>query len=235
MERINMQTKYSEFIDELFKNQDDNYQKFHQKLVKNNNVCIIGVRTPKLQEIAKEISKNDIDFFIKGNKHKYYEETLIHGLIIGYKKMPIEKTFAYLDNFIPLVDNWATCDLVCANLKVFKKEQTLGIKYIKKNLSSKNPWIIRFMIVLLLDHFINDHYIDKILDIVRTIKNEEYYVKMALAWLISICYIKYPIKTEILFKENILDPWTLNKSISKITDSKRVSIEIKTYLKTLKK
>lgn len=224
---------YNEFISYLYSKQDIKYQTFHSKLIKDKK--IIGIKTPILKDIAKYISENDYKKIINYMKHELYEENIIHGLIIGYLKVPFKDILEELDMFMPYNTNWAINDITCANLKIFKKHQEEGYKYILNLIDSKKDWYIRFGLVLLLDHYINDKYIDNILCIADNIKSNEYYVKMANAWLLSICYIKYPNKTLSYLKKCDLDNFTFNKTIDKITDSYRVEKSIKEELKKLKR
>ncbi len=225
---------YNEFIKYLKSLSDTKYREFHLRLTMDNS--LIGICTPKLKEIAKELIKtNNYQNFIKFSKYETYEEKIIYGLIIGYLKCDFKAQLELLNNFIPLIDNWAINDIVCANLKNFKKNQEEGYKYIELCIKSSNPWQIRFGLVLLLDFYINDNYIDKILEVCNSINSNEYYVKMANAWLISICYIKYKNKTNKFLKNNKLDDWTYNKSIQKIIESTRISKEEKEILKQLKR
>lgn len=226
---------YDIFINYLMSLKDENYQLFHSRLLKNDNIEVIGIRTPILKEIAREISKGNYETFISQIKHLYYEEDVIYGLMIGYLKIPFTDILNFLDNFIPFVNNWSTNDLVCANMKIFKKNLDNGFKYILKLLDSKEPWKIRFGLVLLLDFYINDDYIDKVITICNSIKSNEYYVIMANAWVISICYIKYKNKTMILLKENNLDDFTFNKAIQKIIESNRISKAEKEEIRKLKR
>ena len=226
---------YDIFINYLMSLKDENYQLFHSRLLKNDNIEVIGIRTPILKEIAREISKGNYETFISQIKHLYYEEDVIYGLMIGYLKIPFTDILNFLDNFIPFVNNWSTNDLVCANMKIFKKNLDNGFKYILKLLDSKEPWKIRFGLVLLLDFYINDDYIDKVITICNSIKSNEYYIIMANAWVISICYIKYKNKTMILLKENNLDDFTFNKAIQKIIESNRISKAEKEEIRKLKR
>lgn len=226
---------YQEFLVYLFSYQDEQYRLFHGKLLKNDNIVNIGVRTPVLKKIAKEISKGNYESFIKCIKHQYYEEDVIYGFILGYIKVCFEKRIELLDEFLPFIDNWATNDLVCSNLKVFKKVPEEGLQYIRTCLCSDNSWTVRFGLVLLLDFYINDNYIDTILDICKHLKHDDYYVLMALAWLISICYIKYPKKTLKLLKIGNLDDFTHNKAIQKIIESTRVEKIEKERLRGMKR
>ncbi|MBO5183003.1 MAG: DNA alkylation repair protein [Bacilli bacterium] len=220
--------------DILYDNQDIKYRDFHYNLLNNKDIKMIGVRTPILKKISKKLAKNDYELFIKNNKHETYEEITLEGLLIGYLKLDFNIIIKYLDNFIPYINNWATCDLTCSNLKIFKQEQIKGFNYIKKCLKNKNPWKQRVGIVLLNSHYINDDYIDEILSIIN-IKSNEYYVEMALAWLISTCFIKYKDKTINFLNNNNLNDFTYNKAIQKITESTRVGKDEKEQIRKLKR
>lgn len=225
---------YQQFLNELREMQDVEYLKFHQNLIPNQN-NIIGIRLPKLKEIAKMIAKGDYRSFMKENTHTYYEESMIHGLILGYLKVDFDQLLTLLEDFLPYNDNWAINDSVSNNLKQFRTHQVEGKQWVIDQLKSKDPWRIRFCYTTLLSHFINDSEIDFILKTCHPVPNEEYYVKMAIAWLLSTCYIKYPEKTKRFFQDNQLDSWTHNKAIQKTCESLRVSKEEKEYLRTLKR
>ena len=226
LESINWNKDYNLFIDYLFTLQDIKYRDFHYKLLNNDKINLIGIKTPILRDISKKISKHNYLDFINNNKHKYYEEIIIHGLVIGYSN-----DIQLLDDYLKYIDNWAINDIVASNLKWFKKNQELGFKKIKKYILNNNPWIIRFGYVLLLNYYVNDDYIDEVINIIKSTTNDDYYVKMAVSWLISICFIKYKEKTIDLFKNNNLDKFIINKSISKINDSYRVNKIDKEFIK----
>lgn len=225
---------YKEFIDYLFSIQDTKYKAFHEKLLKDDTQKVIGIQLPKLRSIAKEIV-GEYKGFIKYNNHEYVEETMLHGLIISYLNRPIEEIFDLLDEFLPDNNNWAINDSVSSTLKIFTKNLNKGYYQVLKYLKSSNPWTVRFGLTLLLDYYITDIYIDRVVLAIKSIKLENYYVRMANAWLISSCYIKYPNKIIDLYKENVLDSWTTNKSISKIRDSYRVVQKDKDNLLQYKK
>ena len=226
---------YQYFLTYLFSYKDNGYQLFHKKLLKNDNIINIGIRTPILKSIAKLISKGNYKSFIKCISHKYYEEDVIYGLILGYIKIDFHKRIELLEEFLPFIDNWATNDLVCANLKSFKKNQKQGLIYIKTCLNSNNNWIVRFGLVLLLDYYISDDYIDLVLEVCSKTKHRDYYVLMALSWLVSICYIKYPDKTIKLLESGCLDDFTHNKTIQKIIESTRIDKIEKEMLRNMKR
>ncbi len=218
----------------LFELQDLKYKEFHSSLCPNVDK-IIGVRTPKLKEIAKQIAKEDYKEFLQNAQDEYYEELVLQGLVIGYAKISIEDTFKYLEKFVPKINSWAVCDITCANLKITKKYMNEMWKFLEKYINSDKEYEIRFALVMYLDYFLTDEYIDNILRKIDKITNKEYYVQMAIAWLVSIAYIKQKEKTEAFLQNNKLDKFTQNKSIQKICESYRVSNEDKEKVRKYKK
>lgn len=214
----------------LFVYQDKDYKVFLDKLLKGD-FNTIGIRTPILRKLAREMAKDNYINFIK-EPHTYYEEKLLHGFILGYIKVPFKDILKYLDTFIPYIDNWAINDQVAASLHIFSDNKEEGYQYIL-NLLKGNIWSKRFGLVLLLDYYVNDEYIDNILEMSIYIDSTNYYVMMSLAWLLSVCYIKYPKKTMKVIKNKKLTNEVKYKTISKICDSYRVSEEDKIALKTL--
>lgn len=226
--------KYEDFLTELYSLQDLKYKEFHSKLIMSDK--LIGVRTPELKRIAKVIARSNYEDFFKENRHELYEENLVHGLVLGYLKLDFIELKPLVDDFIPYIDNWAVCDATVANLKVYKKNKTKDIVFneIKNYLKNDNPWINRFGYVLLLEYFIEEKYMDEIFELCENYK-DHYYVKMAIAWLISMCYIKYKGRTITFLKKHKLDVWTHNKTIQKIIDSYRVDNMDKVILRGLKR
>lgn len=225
---------YREFINYLISLEDINYQKFHSNLL-GVEKRVIGIRTPKLKELAKDISKGEWKEFIKYSQNTYYEEGVIKGLVLGFIKVDYEVRKGYIDSFIAEIDNWATCDIVVGNLKFLKKEKERYYDFIKECTSLNNPWNIRFGLVTLLGYYLEDRYIDEIFLLCSSVTNREYYIKMAQAWLISIMFIKFRDKTLEYLKNNGLDSWTQNKAIQKIRESTRVSKEDKDFILTFKR
>lgn len=216
----------------LQENVDEKYREFHSSLCPGTE-NIIGVRVPVLRKIAKDISKGDWRKVISEIDNKYYEETMIEGLIIGYAKMPVEEKFEYIRNFVPKIDNWAVCDIVCSSLKI--KEKDVLWKFINTYLESEKEFELRFVVVMYLDYFLTDKYIEQVLKNVDKIKSDKYYVQMAIAWLVSVAYVKQREVTEKYLLNNNLDTFTYNKALQKITESNRVEKEDKEKIKSLKR
>lgn len=219
---------------DLFAMQDLKYKEFHGSLCPDMD-NIIGVRIPKLREYAKELYKSNNLEDIK-IEDKYYEELVIQGMLVGFQtKAPIEKVIKQVKEFVPKINSWAVCDTFCAGLKITKKYQTEMFKVIKEYLKSKQEYEVRFAIVMLLDYYINDQYIDQVLQILNNVKLDKYYVQMANAWAVSICLIKYYNKTLEFLKTTKIDDFTYNKGIQKAIESYRITKEQKDYLRTLKR
>lgn len=218
----------------LFELQDLKYKEFHSGLCPNVDK-IIGVRVPQLKQIAKEIAKKDYKEFLENAQDEYYEELVLQGLVIGYSKTTIEETFKYLKSFVPKINSWAVCDTTCSNLKITKKYMREMWEFLEKYINSDREYEIRFALVMYLNYYLSEEYIDEIFEKVNKITNKEYYVQMAVAWLVSFAYIKQKEKTEKYLYKNNLDKFTLNKSIQKICESYRVSDEDKAKLRKIKK
>jgi len=223
---------YQTFQNDLFSFQDIPYRDFHEKLIQSDT--LIGVRTPILKKMAKEIVKGDYQSFLQFQPF-YYEEKLLQGLVITYQKENIEKTVSYLEAFFSYNDNWAINDITCASLKRIKKEREDWLSYIEKWLQDQNVFTVRFAYVLLLDYYVEEKYLNYIFDMCSKYQRGDYYIQMAIAWLLSICYIHYPKETYAYLKKDNLDIFTHNKTIQKIRESYRVSKEEKNKLQNLKK
>ena len=220
--------------DQLFEKQDLKYKEFHSGLCPNVDK-IIGVRVPELRKMAKEIAEQDYKKFLEQAQDEYYEELLLQGLVIGYAKISIEETFEYLKKFVPKINSWAVCDTTCSNLKITKKHMQEMWEFLEQYINSNKEYEIRFALVMYLNYFLTEEYIDKILEKLDKIENKEYYVQMAIAWLISFAYIKQKEKTEKYLLKNNLDQFTQNKAVQKICESYRVSDEEKAKLRKYKK
>lgn len=225
---------YTSIRNELNSLVDEKYKKFHSGLCPNNN-NILGVRIPKLRKIAKDISKGDWRKFLEENKNEYYEETMLEGFVIGYSKMELEERFKLLYKFIPKIDNWAVCDCSCSTLKFVQKNKKEMWEFIKTYLKSSKEFELRFAIIIILDYYLTDEYIDEVFNIFDKVKKEDYYVKMAIAWTLQVTYVKYKEKTIKYLENNNLDDFTYNKAIQKMIESYRISKEDKAILRKMKR
>ena len=224
----------NKILNEIFLNKDEGYKEFHSKLVPNVN-NIIGLRGPVAKSIAKKYANTDTGVdFLNSLPHTYYDENLVHGYMLGFLKTDTETLQNHLENFLPHVDNWAVCDSMVCGLKRYFKNIDNVSDFIFGCLKSDRVYTIRFGAVSLLSYYINDSYVDRIFKETLKIKTDEYYIKMAIAWLYSVCLVKEYEKTLPIIENKLLDKWTHNKSIQKAIESFRITKEQKNYLRTLK-
>lgn len=220
----------------LFELADKKYQDFHSSLCPGTE-NIIGVRVPILRNYAKELFKeSEWKQTIKEIDNEYYEEIMLQGMLIGQAKSEdINIILKYVEEYVPKIDNWAICDVFCAGLKITKKHKEEMWNFIQKYINSNKEFEVRFAIVMILDYYIERDYIEENFKIFDEVKCEEYYVKMAVAWAISICLIKFYDETVKYLKVAKLDDWTYNKSIQKAIESYRITEDRKEYLRSMKK
>lgn len=218
----------------IFELADDKYKEFHSGLCPNTN-NIVGVRVPILRNYAKELAKGDFKNYLKNAKNDYYEEIMLQGMVIGLAKMDIEERLKYIEAFVPKIDNWAICDVFCAGLKFVNKNKEQVWNFLQKYTKSREEFELRFLIVMMLDFYITEEYINEVITLLDSIKHTGYYVKMAISWTILVAYVKYPKITMEYLKNNTLDDFTYNKALQKIIESYRVSDEDKKIIRSMKK
>lgn len=220
-------------LNELLKLQDKKYREFQVKLIPGSSIDkMIGVRTPDLRKYSKELIKSDeFKEFLNELPHKYFDENQLHAFILSEIK-DYDECINYLNKFLPYVDNWATCDQMSP--KVFKKNKDKLIKEINRWLKSKNTYTIRFGIGMLMQHYLDEEFNKKYLDIVSKIKSDEYYINMMIAWYFATALAKQYKETIPYIENKVLDKWTHNKTIQKAIESYRITNEQKEYLRSLK-
>ena len=216
----------------LLNNRDLKYKDFSLELNIYHNYKSIGVRIPVIRDYAKHLAKQySLDYLISNIDEEYYEEILLKGFIIGsYKNLTYDELIYYIDNHLPKIKDWSMCDTFVASLKITKKYQKELWKYINSKLKSKKEFDVRFSLVMLLNYYINDDYKDKIYEIIKNVKLEDYYVKMGNAWLLSYMFINYFDDTINYIKNNKIDSWTLRKGITKAIESYKISDDNKKIL-----
>lgn len=221
-------------VQELFNNQDLKYRDFIIKLIPNiDPKTIIGIRSKTMRDIGKNIFKNNLyQEFLDSLPHQYYEENILHIYILSILNLDFNETIILLDKFVPYMDNWAVTDSY--SNKVFTQNKDKGLKYIKKLIASKQPYSIRFGIILLMKYYLDDFFDSSIFENINQIKSDNYYVKMAIAWFYASALIKQYDETIKIIESKILDPWIQNKTISKANDSFQINKDIKEFLKKLK-
>ena len=217
----------------LFELQDLAYRDFHSKLMPTvPKEKIIGVRVPELRKFAKEFGKTtDANEFLKILPHKYYEEDNLHAFLTEQIK-DFDECVSALDSFLLYVDNWATCDMMSP--KVFKNNTEKLLPKIEEWLISDYVYQVRFAIGMLMKFYLDENFDERYLHLVASVKSDEYYINMMIAWYFATALAKQWEKTVPYIENEVLDKWTHNKAIQKSVESYRITDEKKEYLKKYK-
>ena len=223
----------TEIQERLFELQDEKYRDFQVKLIPSvDPATVIGVRTPELRKLAKELAKrDDIDMFLDALPHDYFDENQLHAFILSGMK-DYAGCMAGVCAFLPYVDNWATCDQMSP--KAFRKNKDDLLVHIKDWLKSDRTYTIRFAAGMLMEHFLGDDFDAAYPEFVAGISSDEYYVNMMRAWYFATALAKQYDSIIPFIEGKKLDIWTHNKAIQKSVESYRITPEQKAYLKTLK-
>lgn len=219
-------------ISNLKNNSDEKFREFNAKLMPTvPKEKIIGVRTPYLRNFAKELSaRGDVHDFLNQLPHSYFEENQLHAFIISSAKDYCE-VISELEKFLPFVDNWATCDQM--NPTVFKRHLPELLEQIRVWITSAETYKIRFGLKMLMTYYLDDEFKTEYLALAASVKSQEYYVNMMIAWFFATALAKQYNSVLPYLKNNRLDIWVHNKTIQKATESFRINKEQKKYLKTL--
>jgi len=206
---------------ELLANRDEKYSEFSKNLIPGD-VMILGVRMPVLRDIAKRIAKDDWRSYLDNWHFEFMEDKLLRGFVISYAHMELDERFRHFSDHVDMIDNWSVCDSFCSTWKPKKNERDALWDFILPYMDSGEEYKMRYAAVMMLTHFIDDKHIGRILESVNTHSNGGYYYKMAVAWNLSVCFVRFPERTMRFLEENDLDDWTFNKTIQKIIESNRV-------------
>lgn len=213
---------------------DEGYRQFQIPLMPTvDPQRVIGVRTPILRKLAKELAGTaEGEAFLRALPHTYYEENNLHAFLVEQIR-DYDTCIAAIDAFLPYVDNWSTCD--GWSPKVLKKHPVELLCQIREWMASDLPYTVRFGIGMLQRHFLDDRFSPEYLDWVAAVDREEYYVRMMVAWYFATALAKQYETTLPYIQNGRLPLWTHNKTIQKAIESYRISDERKTYLKALKR
>lgn len=244
------QQMLSEIYDTLLSMAESGYRDFSAKLLpQEEGARLLGVRIPGLRRYAKQIGRQYGKAYLDAalaRQDETMEEIFLQGMVIGGLKAKDEGTFAeilhYIRLYVPKIANWSTCDVFCAGLKITRQYPAQMWDFLQEYPASQQEFAVRFGVVMLLDYYIADEYIDRLFPIFNAVgaRRHEYYVQMALAWAIAECYVKQREKTEPYLRDmrkekEILDDFTYNKALQKIVESRCVSAEEKEMIRGLKR
>ena len=218
---------------ELFDLQDAGYRDFQSGLFPTvDKKKVIGVRTPALRKLAKDMIKSgDAEAYISILPHEYFDENQLHAFILSEIK-EYDRCISEVERFLPYVDNWATCDQMSP--KVFRKHKGELLTHIRKWISSGETYTVRFAVGMLMQHFLDDDFDPEYPEMVSGIRSSEYYVNMMTAWYFATALAKQYDSVIPYIEQKKLDGWTHNKAIQKAIESRRITPEQKEYLRSLK-
>lgn len=219
---------------ELFALQDISCGDFQAKLVPNiPRELFIGVRVPEARKLAKRLAKEpEASEFLKDLPHKYYDENILHALLISEMR-DYDACIVAIDEFLPYIDNWAVCDILSP--KIFKEHKTSLLEKIKEWSASDKTFTCRFGLEMLMSYFLDNDFKPDYLEITTSVHSEEYYVRMMIAWFFATALAKQWDASIKYIEDNRLDTWTHNKAIQKARESRRIAQKQKEYLKLLKR
>ena len=216
----------SQLLDVLNENQDETYRQMQIRLLPNLDPdSIIGVRTPMLRSIARQLE--DGSAFLENLPHRYFEENQIHSFLLEQEKY-FDVAVSEIERFLPFVDNWATCDQL--RPRCFQRNRQKLLPYIQKWISSDEPYTVRFGVGMLMVHFLDEDFEESLLELPTGVQSREYYVQMMIAWYYATALAKQYETTLPYISGYRLDKWTHNKTIQKAVESYRVSPEHKREL-----
>ena len=213
---------------------DPDYRDFQAKLIPNVDPSgMIGVRTPELRALARELSKReDIGRFLADTPHRFFDEDQLHAFIISLTK-DFETCLAQVEAFLPFIGNWATCDQLSP--KVFSKHRGELLSSVRKWTASEDTYTVRFGIGMLMSHYLDECFDPVFPELVAGIRSEEYYINMMRAWYFATALAKRRDDVIGYIEDESLDRWTHNMAIRKALESRRVCDADKAYLRTLKR
>jgi 3-methyladenine DNA glycosylase AlkD len=218
---------------------EEEYKKFTAALIPGiDQEKMLGVRIPALRKLAAELLKGNpeefLDYIGTLGRGSLYEEKQLWGILIGKAKMGDSERMEQYRRFVPVIDNWAVCDIACGTLPAVKKNPEPWLSFFLSYVKQNTEYEIRFGVVMLLANFIEEEHIDQVLMALSEVRHPAYYVTMAVGWTLSACYVRFPQKTEALLAAGTLSKEVQNKTIQKIRESNSVSKQEKEHMKGYK-
>ena len=219
--------------EELFALQDTEYQTFQSKLMPTiPPETVIGVRTPLLRKLAKELAGTpQAEHFLQSLPHRYYEENNLHAFHIEQIR-DYDTALAETERFLPYINNWATCDCFCP--KVFAKHKAELLIPLRRWLGSDQTYTVRYAMGMLMRYYLDEDFQPEYLAWVAGVHSEEYYLNMMRAWYFATALAKQPDAALPWLTDRRLDVWTHNKTIQKAAESYRIPPEMKQQLRELR-
>ncbi|MEG1548140.1 MAG: DNA alkylation repair protein [Clostridia bacterium] len=224
---------YQMLLAELERHSDDAYRRFNQSLMPGTE-CVYGVRIPELRRMARKIIDTDWRGYLAVARDDTHTERMLQGIVIGMAKCEYDELCRYIKWFVPKINNWAICDTFCSSVKGVIRQPCITYGMLLSYINSSSEYDVRFAIVMLMNYFFIPEYIDEALALISNVAHDGYYAKMAAAWALSVCFVKFREKTLTLLHNVRLNDFIYNRTISKICESYRVSDVDKEILRQMR-
>lgn len=212
------------------------FQRFASSLIPDLKPgFLLGVRLPKLRKISREIAGNDPQGYLKEARSDSFEEIMLQGMVIGCIPGKPEQVFPLIEGFLPKIDNWSICDSFCSSLKIAREYPEATWKLLRPLFQDQRAYYVRFAVVMAIFYFIQKPYLPEIFAFLDEISLDSYYVRMAVAWAVSICFREFPEETMTYLETAALDQFTYEKSLQKITESLKTDAKTKALIREMKR
>lgn len=205
---------------------------FNRRLIPGED-RFLGLRMPFLRRLAKEIAKDDWRSFLGSDVNEYHEDVVLWGMVVMYADMDLEERLRYIARFVPRITDWAKCDMF--SYRAGPEERERYWDFLQGYLREPSEYGMRFAVVSIIVNYIDDDHVDRVLRILNTLRHPGYYLKMGVAWAVSVCFVRYPERTMAFLRDNDLDDATYNMSLRKITESLRVDDETKKVIRGMRR
>ena len=219
---------------ELVRLAEPEYAVFSRRLLPGTE-NVLGVRLPLLRRLARRLAKGDWAAYLDTAGDGSFEEVMLQGMVIGAICAPPQEVLARTAAFVPKIDNWSVCDSFCSGLKLARTHPEPVWEFLQPYFEDPRPFTVRFAVVMLLFYYLDDAHIDRVLSLLDGVRQPDYYARMAVAWAVSIAYVRFPEKTLAYLKTCSLDDFTYNKALQKAVESRCVGEPARSLLRAMKR
>lgn len=213
---------------------EPDYAAFSAKLIPNLNRPLLGVRIPQLRQLAKALLRENPDVATgEAFTHLSHENIALHGFVLGYARMDYALWEPCVAQLVPLLDNWALCDMTCASLTLIRRHRSEGWRFLQSYLRNSDEFGQRFGVVMLMDHFLTDEWADRVLEAFVLVRPAGYYAAMAVGWALQAAFIRWPRRVFPLLSKAQVCEESRKMARKKLLESRRTPNEWRMRIKIL--
>ena len=200
---------------------------------------VLGIRVPDLRKLAARIAKDGWEAYLDTADTYYMEERMLQGMVLGCIRpdADIEVYLHRVTCFVWNINSWSVCDTFKfgGGKRFIEANKDRLWEYLKTWMRAEGEYEIRFGVVMAMQYFIDEEHIEELFSLYNAIRHEGYYVRMGVAWALSVCFVRFPERTLAYLKQNTLDNFTYNKALQKIIESYRVDAGTKDVIRAMKR